>query len=83
MEKKKAAGQLCGSVPYGFDLATDGITLIENPTEQAYLNLIKELRENGLSYSKIAQELNLRGIAAKKGGKWAAQTLYTICKKGF
>jgi len=81
MQVKKATGQLVGSVPYGFDVATDGITLIENPMEQANLNLIRELRERGLSYGKIAQELNLRGIAAKKGGKWAAQTLCNICNK--
>lgn len=80
MQVKKATGQLVGSVPYGFDVATDGITLIENPMEQANLNLIRELRESGLSYNKIAQKLNLRGVAAKKGGKWAAQTLYNICK---
>lgn len=81
MQVKKATGQLVGSVPYGFDVATDGITLIENPMEQANLNLIKELRESGFSYGKIAQELNLRGIAAKKGGNWAAQTLCNICNK--
>lgn len=80
MQVKKASGQLVGSVPYGFDLAADGISLIENPMEQANLNLIRELRESGLSYNKIAQKLNLRGISAKKGGKWAAQTLCNICK---
>lgn len=81
MQVKKAAGQLVGSVPYGFDLAADGITLVANPTEQKNLLLLKELRKNGYSYNKIAIELGIRGITAKKGGKWAAQTVYNICKR--
>jgi len=81
MSVKKSAGQLVGSVPYGFNLADDGITLVANETEQKTLEVIRELRKNGVSFNKIARELEQRGIATKKGGKWAAQTISNLCQQ--
>lgn len=81
MSVKKASGQLVGSIPYGFNLADDGITLIANETEQKTLEVIRELRKNGMSFNKIARELEQRGIATKKGGKWAAQTVSNLCQQ--
>lgn len=80
MSVKKSAGQRVGDVPYGFDLADDGATLVENPNEQKALELIRELRAKGLSFRKIASELESRGIETKKGrSTWQPQTISNLC----
>lgn len=80
MSVKKSAGQRVGDVPYGFDLADDGVTLVENPNEQKALELIRELRAKGLSFRKIANELESRGIETKKGrSTWQPQTISNLC----
>jgi hypothetical protein len=42
-------GQRVGTVPFGFDLADDGLALDENAVEQATLTLITKLRTEGHS----------------------------------
>lgn len=80
MSVKKSAGQRVGDVPYGFDLADDGATLVENPNEQKALELIRELRAKGLSFRKIASELESRGIETKKGrSTWQPKTISNLC----
>lgn len=80
MSVKKSAGQRVGDVPYGFDLADDGITLIANEIEQKTLELIRELRAKGLSFRKIANELESRGIETKKGRiTWQPKTISNLC----
>lgn len=78
---KKARGERTGGIPYGFDLAADGVTLIENEKEQKALELIKKLRSEGLSFRKIGAELDKRGIVTKKGGKWQAMTISGLCQQ--
>jgi hypothetical protein len=46
----------------------DGKNLLEEPEEQKTLALILDLRNNGKTRQAIADELNRRGIVAKKGG---------------
>lgn len=78
MAVKKDRGELIGKVPYGFDLAEDGRTLVENPQEQEGLALLRELRGTGLSYRKIGAELERRGFMTKAGGRWQAMTIRNI-----
>ena len=43
---------------------------------------IVELRETGLSYGRIAETLNLEGVATAQGGKcWHAQTVSNIVRR--
>lgn len=82
MSVKKASGQLVGSVPYGYNLADDGITLIANEIEQKTLELIKKLRSSKLSFRQIAAELEKRSIMTKKGcTKWQAKTISNLCQQ--
>lgn len=64
---KKSKGELVGSVPFGYTLAADGITLEENPSQQEALVLIAKLRAKGLSLRQIAQELSHLGVPTAKG----------------
>jgi DNA invertase Pin-like site-specific DNA recombinase len=71
--------QRCGGVRFGFDLAADGVSLIENETEQAVLKLIRDEQANGLSPRAIAQKLNELGTPTKSGKpNWGHSTVRQI-----
>lgn len=72
MQFKKAKGERVGSVPYGYFLDGDNITLIENPAEQAVIRQARELKESGLSLRAIAAKLDERGFAARNGRHFQA-----------
>lgn len=50
------------SIPFGFDLAVDNVSLVRNEPEQLIISLILELRANGESYQAIATELESREV---------------------
>ncbi len=82
MNYKRSKGERVGNVPYGFDLAADGINLLENPQEQAALQIIHELHADGMSLRAIATELNARKITTKGGTKsWSHTTVQRIVKR--
>jgi site-specific DNA recombinase len=57
-------------VPFGYDLANDGKTLVANSAEQAAIALMVQLRAAGRSLRETAAELEMRGIRTKAGGAW-------------
>ena len=64
-EVRRQQGKRIGEVPYGWDI-DDTNTLVINTTEEETLNLILELRRQGLSVRGIAQRLNELEIPTKK-----------------
>lgn len=79
MQHKMAMGERVGRLPFGFDLAPDGVHLIENPKEQAALKHIARLRAARYSLRAIAADLTRRGVPTKCGrGPWAHQTVAAI-----
>jgi len=78
LRHKKRNGERVGRIPFGSDLADDGVRLIENPDEQRIIAMIESLRSAGISYRAIAAELHRRGIAAKGGGRWHASSVRHI-----
>ena len=79
---KRSNGQRTGSVPFGFDLDDDGTTLVPNPSEQQTSQDIQSMRDNGLSFPKIAEALTTRGILTKQGnGSWNQATIRSILKR--
>jgi site-specific DNA recombinase len=81
MSHLKSQGKRVGQIPFGFDLADDSETLVENADEQEVIALLVDLRKSGLSYGKIAAELNSRGIQTKDGKQWRAMTASRILKR--
>lgn len=82
MSFKRARGERIGRIPYGFDLAEDGVNLVENPNEQRVLVLVAELREAGYSMRQIADELTNRGIETKgKSARWSFSTVQRILNR--
>jgi DNA invertase Pin-like site-specific DNA recombinase len=56
----------CGKVRFGFDLASDGKTLVVNAGEQAVIRLMADLRSRGNTLREIADMLTARGIRTKE-----------------
>ena len=82
MQHKKSKGERVGKVPFGYDLSADGITLTPNEREQESLAIIKELRANGYSLRRIADELTSRGIETKGGkSRWTHTTIQRIVNR--
>tara|TARA_R110000737_G_scaffold131069_1_gene162923 strand:+ start:20 stop:730 length:711 start_codon:yes stop_codon:yes gene_type:complete len=75
---KKNRMEVYGSTPYGFD--RDDMSLLKNEAELQVVKRIYKLRDNGLSYGKIAEYLNDEGIVGKKGGKFYPITVSKIVK---
>jgi DNA invertase Pin-like site-specific DNA recombinase len=82
LQCKKARGERVGSVPFGYDLAADGIKLIPNAIQLEAVALINELRLSGLSYRDIADELTQRNITTAKGNTtWTHTAVARIVKR--
>lgn len=82
LRHKKSQGQRVGEIPFGYDLAADGIALIANPAQLEAIELINSLRAAGLTYQAIANELTARGIATKKGSaKWSTASIHKIVNR--
>lgn len=69
-------------VPYGFNLAADGDTLVPYGSEQEVIRLISELRAKRLSLRKIGETLTELGHKPKDGKKWWPQTISDILARG-
>ena len=82
MAHKRCNGQRIGTVPYGYDLAADGTTLTDNPTEQGIIADIHRMRSEGATLKRIASELTDRRVRTKTGKRtWTHQTIARIVKR--
>jgi DNA invertase Pin-like site-specific DNA recombinase len=76
LQLKKQRGEYTGGkVPFGKQLADDGIHLEDNPAEQRALELIRELRNEGHTLADVADELNRRGVPRRNGNDWHAMAV--------
>ncbi len=79
MAHKKSKGERVGTVPFGFKLLDDGMTLVQDGREQAVIELMGLLRESGFSYGAVADFLNRQSVPTKKiGAKWQGTTVRNI-----
>ena len=70
LQSKKARGERVGFIPFGHRLSIDGIHLKKDVLEQNTLKQMRELKSNGLSIRKIAEELNKRGTFNRGNSPW-------------
>jgi DNA invertase Pin-like site-specific DNA recombinase len=66
LQHKIRNGERCGKIRFGYDLAADGKTLIENPGEQRAIAYMRQLRTAGYSLQQIADELTAKNIPTKE-----------------
>lgn len=82
MQHKKANSERVGTIPFGYDLCDDEITLIENPDEQAVIGDIMAMRQKGETLIGIAESLTARKIRTKKGNRhWSHQSVASILNR--
>lgn len=74
--------RISGRLPFGYDLAEDGETLLLNSTEQFGLKIIADLRTQGFGRRRIADHLNKQGVPSKTGTLWSPQAVGGILKRG-
>jgi DNA invertase Pin-like site-specific DNA recombinase len=68
-----------GSPPYGYRVE-DG-QLLANPTEQAVLVRIAELRSEGATFREIARTLESEGHRPKRAKRWHPETLRRLVQR--
>jgi site-specific DNA recombinase len=73
--------RISGHLPYGYRLAADGRHLEPHPGEQAALALIRTLAR-GRSLRALSRELASRGVVARCGRPFAAETLRALVSDG-
>ena len=79
MAHKKSKGERVGKIPFGFTLADDGVSLVENAEELRAVELIRTLKSQRYSLRAIAAELDAQKIPTKDGkGKWQHTTVKSI-----
>ena len=61
LQAKKTRSERVGSIPYGYQLSSDGIHIEENPAEQEVIAEVKRLSAAGLNLPAICRELERKG----------------------
>lgn len=67
LQAKKARGERVGAVPYGFQLAADGVHVEPCPEESAVVSRVIVLRDAGESQRSIVAILASEGVTSRTG----------------
>jgi|WetSurMetagenome_2_1015567.scaffolds.fasta_scaffold644722_1 hypothetical protein len=70
---------LACDVPFGLRVATNSLTLEEDPQERTILTAMLDLIvKDDVRFSKIAEELNGRGFRARGGAAWTPSAVFEM-----
>jgi len=75
---RRRGSRISGHVPFGFDIAPDGQSLIANGVEQVVVRRIEVSRQLGNSFAAIADALNAEGVRPKAGVRWYASSVRSV-----
>ncbi len=79
--KKRIGQRVSHEIPLGYDLAADGVRLVENKAEQRVVRRILRLHRAGLSSRQIIERLERAGHQPKHGGRWHPKVVLAICER--
>ncbi len=80
LQELKKQGRSTGKPLYGFEVGPDGTTLVELGHEQVVLENVIKARKSGLTWSKIATQLNEISVN-RKGNPWTVQAVHSTFSK--
>jgi len=80
LSHKRTKGERVGNVAFGYRLASDGVHVEPEPTEQATIAAVADLRCNGMSLRRIAKDLNRRGIRTRRGSEWRLESVARVAR---
>jgi len=82
MSHMREQGKFLGQLPYGFDLADDGESLIENEAELQTVREMQTMRKNGTSLRAIAEKLDSSHTRTKSGkSRWTHTAVQSILNR--
>jgi site-specific DNA recombinase len=70
LSHKRSNGERVGNIQFGYRLCADGKHVEPDPSEQAMLVNIHELRLGGPTLRGIATALNHRALRTRRGSAW-------------
>jgi len=76
---KHTRGERTGQIPYGYELAADGVHLEENAAEQAVIVQLRALRAAGLSLRAVTSECERQGLASRAARPFGLTQIARIC----
>jgi len=81
LRHKRNQGQRVGNIAFGKRLADDGQHLEPNAAEQAALEEIRRLRNEGATLRGIAAVLNDRAYRTRRGTPWRLESVARVLKQ--
>lgn len=85
LHHKMRNGERVGALKYGYRLADDGKTLVEDEPEQVVIEDMELMRARKISFRDIAETLNQDGIPARgrtgNGGKWSHTSVRAVLNR--
>jgi DNA invertase Pin-like site-specific DNA recombinase len=75
---KKSKGERVGHIPFGYQLALDGIHLEINENEQSIIRLMRKLQKSGMSIREIADNLNEKKQFNRFEKQWSKSACHRI-----
>jgi len=82
LSHKRSNGERVGNIQFGYRLCADGKHLEQDVSEQAVLNEIRQLRQEGATLRGIAATLNHRALRTRRGSAWRLEHVARIIKQG-
>ena len=76
---KRTRGERTGQIPYGCELAADGVHLSENVAEQAIIGRIRAFRAAGLSLRAVTAECARLGLVSRAARPFALTQIARVC----
>ena len=76
--KRRQGERVSRHLPYGWNLAGNGVDLEPVADEQRTLERMVDLRRRGLSFRQIAGALDADGVRPKRGRRWYASSVRAI-----
>ncbi len=65
-------------IPYGLQVSPDCSGLVENPTERETITVALDMIVEDCPLSRVAAELNARGLKTRAGTPWTPSDLFTL-----
>ena len=81
LRHKRENGERVGNIAFGYRLSSDDRHLEPEPSEQAALSAIRELRGQGNSLRRIAATLNTHGHRTRRGTRWRLESVARVVKQ--
>ncbi len=75
LQHMKTQGKRVGAVPYGYQLAEDGETLVQHPLETIHRQCARDLRAQGLSLRAVSERLAGVGVFSRSGKPFAPEQI--------